>query len=222
MEAMAATSTGSTADAGPAAGGAKEALREAFERRLEPGRALADEAEPIARACHAMAVRFHRGGRLIVFGNGGACADAQHVAVEFVHPVIVGKRALPALALTGDVATLTGIAAADGVEEMFAAPLRALAEPGDIALGLSPDGRCVNVRRGLETARAMGLLTIALTGHGDGGGLARDGVVDHLLTARSSDPLVVKELHVTVYHVLWELVHVFLERPGLLETGEVG
>jgi D-sedoheptulose 7-phosphate isomerase len=200
---------------------AGEAVRRAFERRLEPGLALADEAERIARACHAMAVRFHGGGRLVVFGNGGACADAQHVAVEFVHPVIMGKRALPALALTGDVATLTGIAAADGVEEMFAAQLRALAAPGDIAFGLSPGGRCGNVRRALETARGMGLLTIALTG-ADGGDLARSGAVDHLLTARSGDPLLVKEMHVTVYHVLWELVHVFLERPGPLANEGVG
>ncbi|MFC5746244.1 D-sedoheptulose-7-phosphate isomerase [Actinomadura rugatobispora] len=200
---------------------AREAVRRAFDRRLEPGRALAGEADRIARACRAMAVRFHRGGRLIVFGNGGACADAQHVAVEFVHPVIVGKRALPALALTGDVATLTGIAAADGVEEMFAAQLRALAAPEDIALGLSPGGRCGNVRGALETAHGMGLLTVALTGEG-GGFLARNPAVDHLLTARAGDPLLVKEMHVTVYHVLWELVHVFLERPGLLEKEGVG
>ncbi|XVQ14055.1 D-sedoheptulose-7-phosphate isomerase [Spirillospora sp. CA-255316] len=200
---------------------AEEAVRRAFDRRLEPGRALADEAERIARACHDMAARFHGGGRLIVFGNGGACADAQHVAVEFVHPVIMGKRALPALALTGDVATLTGIAAADGVEEMFAAQLRALAAPEDIALGLSPAGRCGNVRRALETARGLGLLTIALTG-ANGGDLTRDGAVDHLLTVRTGDPHLVKEMHVTVYHVLWELVHVFLGRPGLLETEEVG
>jgi D-sedoheptulose 7-phosphate isomerase len=81
-----------------------------FGLRGDPARELAGQAGAVAEACHAMAVRFHRGGRLIVFGTGGPSADAQHVAVEFVHPVIVGKRALPAISLTADVATVTGVA----------------------------------------------------------------------------------------------------------------
>ncbi|QFG27212.1 SIS domain-containing protein [Actinomadura sp. WMMB 499] len=159
-----------------------------------------------------MAVRFHAGGRLIVFGNAGACTDAQHVAVEFVHPVVVGKRALPAFALTGDVAALTAIAEADGFAEVYAAQLRTLARPDDIALGLSADGRCASVRRGLAAAAELGLLTVALTG---GDGDAGQGA-DHVLRARTGDPLVAGEVHVTVYHVLWELVHVFFEHPGTL------
>jgi len=187
----------------------------AFARRAAAGRLLAAEAENIARACHDMAVRFHRGGKLIVFGNGVQATDAQHVSVEFVHPVIVGKRALPAMTLTGDVATITGVARRDGFAEVFAHQLRHLAAPADIALGVTPDGRCQNVRRGLEAGRELGLLTIALAG-GGGGDLAASRAVDHLLLAGSEDPLVVKEVHVTVYHVLWELVHVFFEQPGLL------
>jgi len=162
-----------------------------------------------------MAVRFHRGGKLIVFGNGGTATDAQHVVVEFVHPVIVGKRALPAISLTNDPATLTGIARSDGFEAVFAAQLRLLASPEDIALGLSVDGRCANVREALREASGMGLLTVALTG-GDGGDIARDGAADHVLVAGGTDPCVVKEVHVTTYHILWELVHVFFEQPGLL------
>ncbi|MEC3981715.1 D-sedoheptulose-7-phosphate isomerase [Amycolatopsis sp. H20-H5] len=190
-----------------------------FERRVAPMGDLADQADEVARACHAMAVRFHEGGKLIVFGNGGPSTDAQHVAVEFVHPVIVGKRALPALSLTADVATLTGIANRAGLAEVFAHQLRVLAEPVDIALGISTDGDCENVLRGLEVARASGLLTVALVG-GDGGRIAGSAAADHLLVARSSDPRVVKEVHVTAYHVLWELVHVFFENPGVL-TPEV-
>ncbi len=187
-----------------------------FEHRLVAGRALGDDAELVARACHDMARRFARGGKLIVFGSGAAATDAQHLAVEFVHPVIVGKRAFPALSLTGDVATLTGVASRDGVSEVFARQLRLLADPDDIALGLSTDGRCELVRRGLEAARQRGLLTVALTG-GDGGPIARQQLADHVFVARSSDPRVVKEVHVTTYHVLWELVHVFFEHPGVLE-----
>jgi D-sedoheptulose 7-phosphate isomerase len=186
-----------------------------FQRRAEPLEGLADHAEDVARTCHAMAERFHRGGKLIVFGNGGPSTDAQHVAVEFVHPVIVGKRALPAISLTTDVATMTGVAAQVGFDEVFAHQLRYLAEPADIALGLSVDGNCRNVLRGLQAARELGALTIALLG-GDGGAIGADDSVDHVLTAGSDDPRVVKEVHVTTYHVLWELVHVFFEHPGVL------
>ena len=79
-----------------------------WQRRRIAGLALVDQAEAIPLACYDMAQRFHQGGKLIAFGNGGSSTDAQHIAVEFVHPVMVGKRALPALALTNDMATLTG------------------------------------------------------------------------------------------------------------------
>lgn len=194
-----------------------DAVRSAFDRRVGPGRALAGEAETIAWACHAMAVRFSGGGRLIVFGNAGSSADAQHIAVEFVHPVIVGKRALPAISLTNDGSTLTAIARSEGFDQIFAAQLRLFARPRDIALGCSPDGRCVNVLRGLSAARELGLLTVALVG-GDGGEIARGSLADHVVTARSDDPCLVKELHVTTYHIMWELVHVFFDHPGLLRT----
>ena len=191
-----------------------------FESRSDPARELAGQAGAVAEACHAMAVRFHRGGKLVVFGTGGARTDAQHVAVEFVHPVIVGKRALPAIALTTDVATVTGIAERDGVAAIFAHQLRYLASPADIALGIAAGGDSPSVRAGLETARELGLLTIALVG-ADGGPIASSEAVDHLLTVSSGDPRVVKELQVTTYHILWELVHVFFEQPGVLGPGVV-
>jgi D-sedoheptulose 7-phosphate isomerase len=160
---------------------------EAFARRSAPANALADDAEAIAKACRAMAERFARGGRLLVFG---AEADAAHVVVEFVHPVIVGKRALPALALPGpDPAT----------------QLALVAEPADIALGIAT-GPDQAVRRTLAVAGERGLLTVALLG-AEGADLP----AEHRLVVRSPDPLVVRELQVSTYHVLWELAHVFLE-----------
>lgn len=186
-----------------------------FELRSDPARDLAGQAAAVAEACHAMAVRFHRGGRLIVFGTGGPSTDAQHVAVEFVHPVIVGKRALPAISLTADIATVTGIAEHEGIDAIFGHQIRYLAEPADIALGISADGDNGSVLTGLATARDMGLLTIALVG-GDGGQIAAAHVAEHLLTVTSDDPCVIKETQVTTYHVLWELVHVFFEQPGVL------
>jgi len=190
-----------------------------FERRVTPLAEFVNSAGVIADACAAMAGRFEAGGTLLVFGNGGPSTDAQHVAVEFVHPVIMGKRALPALSLTGDVATLTGVANTDGMSEAFAHQIRILGRPADIAFGISTDGNCRNVALGLRAARDRGLLTIALVGggrDGDGGTIVRERLADHVICAPSDDPQVIKEVHVTAYHLLWELVHVFLERPGVL------
>jgi D-sedoheptulose 7-phosphate isomerase len=140
------------------------AATDALDQRVKPVEALADDAAQVAAACHAMAIRFHRGGKLVCFGSGGPSTDAQHIAVEFVHPVIVGKRALPAISLTGDVATLTSVAAREGYAEVYAHQLRHLAAPDDIALGVSVDGDDPAVLRGLEVAAELGLLTIALVG----------------------------------------------------------
>ncbi|HXZ66002.1 MAG TPA: SIS domain-containing protein [Streptosporangiaceae bacterium] len=192
-----------------------------FDRREQPVCDLAEQAAGVAAACHQMAIRFHRGGKLIVFGTGGASTDAEHVAVEFMHPVIVGKRALPAISLTADVATVTGVAARSGMAAIFSHQLRYLAAPADIALGLSADGNCASVLSGLLTAHDLGLLTIALAG-GDGGALVACPAVDHLLILRSADLRIVKELQVTAYHVLWELVHVLFEQPGVLAPGVTG
>jgi D-sedoheptulose 7-phosphate isomerase len=187
-----------------------------FERRIIPGTALVDEAEAIARACADMARRFHDGGKLIVFGNGAAATDAAHVAVEFVHPVIVGKRALPALSLSNDAAALTGLAEEHGLAGIYAAQLELIADPSDIALGICGPGSLDSVQRGLAEARRLGLLTVALTGrYPDGAGAAV--LAEHVLRAESDDPRIVKEIHVTMYHVLWELVHVFFEQPGVLQ-----
>ena len=166
---------------------AGEQASKAFARRSEPTAGLAAQADAVAQACHAMAVRFHQGAKLVVFGTGAASTDAQHVAVEFVHPVIVGKRALPAISLTTDVATVTGIAEREGMDAIFSHQLRYLAAPSDIALGICATGGCGSVLAGLAVARQLGMLTIALAG-GDGGAIAAGPAADHVLLARSDDP----------------------------------
>ncbi len=172
------------------------------------------EAGRLAELCHAMARRFIRGGRLIAFGAGPAATDAQHVSVEFVHPVIVGKRALPALALPNDIPTSLGLAVGDG-GDLFVRPLEAEGLADDIALGMvhGPDDPGVEpVGRALQRASAAGMLTIALTGP-----CGRDRLAaGHLFEVGSEDPFKVQEVHETLYHVLWELVHVFFEHKGLL------
>ena len=186
-----------------------------FERSMSvPEAFFASEAGRIAEACWAMARRFHQGGRLLAFGNGAWATDAQHVSVEFVHPVIVGKRALPALALTNDSATLSGLMAGGVADMPFARQLRVLARPQDIAMGFSADGHDANVVAALNVAGQMGLLTLGLTG-GDGGLLKQAGI-DFCFTVQAHDPLAIQETHETLYHVLWELVHIFFEHEGLL------
>ncbi|GAA1513592.1 SIS domain-containing protein [Sphaerisporangium rubeum] len=197
---------------------ARTAVDEAFRRRDAAGVRLAEDAERIATACRRMAERFRSGGKLIVFGTGGAGTDASHVAVEFMHPVVVGTRALPAIALGNDATTVTGVGGRAGLAEAFAHQVRRYAEPQDMALGISQDGHCPAVLRGLEAAHELGLYTLALTG-GDGGPIARSPAVVHALVADSPDPAVVKEIHVTAYHVLWELVHVFHARAGAGRPG---
>lgn len=167
-----------------------------------PRRFFQAHADSISRACLAMAQRFERGGRLLVVGQGAQASDAEHVAVEFVHPVLVGKRALPALALPGETSSLL-------------ARLATLAQPSDIVMTLDLDGHGPAALAALGFARSAGLLTIALTGAA-GGAMRRDAMADHLFVVDATDALVIQETHETLYHVLWELVHLFFE-PGVAQ-----
>ena len=164
---------------------------------------LNHEQERIARVCFDMARAFSQGATLIVYGTGPAASDAAHVAVEFMHPVIVGKRALPALALSND--------------PSGASRLRHLPRPGDIALGLTHTWADAEIEGWLSRLSRQGLLTIGLGGApmpGEASTLHH--AVDHALIVPSTDPIVVQEVQETTYHILWELVHVFFEHPGLL------
>ena len=155
--------------------------------------------DEIVRACEQMANRFRQGGRLFVFGTGASVSDAQHVSVEFVHPVIVGKRALPALALGSTERSHDG-------DDRFDRELQSLADPRDIALGLSAGTPDVATRRGLTAARERGMLTVAIGGSGTTASAA-----DIVFAVPAPDPFVTQEVQETLYHVLWELVHVFLD-----------
>ena len=149
-----------------------------------------------------MAERFARGGRLVALGvSPAARSDVRHVTVEFVHPVIVGKRALPAIGLTRDGGPLAG-------------QVGLITEPDDIVIAfgaLEPGGE--EVRAALAEARERGCLTIAFEA---------DAGAEWELPPQSADPSVRQELAETAYHVLWELVHVFFEHRGLLEGREAG
>lgn len=158
---------------------------------------------PLLRAVDAIAAAFENGQALLVFGNGGSAADAQHFAAEFVGRFQRDRRAVPALALTTDTSALTAIGNDRGFAEIFARQIEAFGAPGDVAVGITTSGRSANVVEGLKTAAARGMTTIALTGAdgAEAGALADIHLaVPHEVTAR------VQEAHVALLHVICELV----------------
>jgi D-sedoheptulose 7-phosphate isomerase len=176
-------------------------LDELLGPRREANRAFFEaEAERLARCCHRMAERFARGGRLVALGSSPAArSDARHVAVEFVHPVIVGKRALPAIGLAGEGGSLRS-------------QVRLVAEPDDIAIAFEVDAdRAGETASALGLARDRGCLTIAFRS---------TEAAEWEFDPPTDDPFVRQELIETLYHVLWELVHVFFEHRGLLSGRE--
>ena len=157
-------------------------------------------------ACAAKLARaFDEGGRLFVFGNGGSACDAEHVAVEFMHPIFEKRPALPATALTTGPALLTAVGNDQDFALVFTQQLRALARRGDVALGISTSGKSANVNRALACAREMGLFTIGMSG--TDGGKTKD-ICDVPFTVESYSIHRIQETHVTLLHVLWDLVHV--------------
>ena len=146
---------------------------------------FAAEAPRLAEVCHEMSKRFLAGGRLLAFGNGSAATDAQHVSVEFVHPVIVGKRALPALDLGPD----------------FERRLPVVLQPEDMVMGFAFPEADEPVERTLRAARERGALTFSLTGEAG----------EYSFSPPDRDPFVIQEVFEVLYHVLWETVHVYFE-----------
>jgi len=184
--------------------------RESADVKEQFFRAEADRIEALVRA---MAGRFSSGGRLYVMGNGGSATDAQHISVEFFHPIVEKRKPLPALALTADQALLTAISNDRDFAKVFADQLRVLARPGDMALAVSTSGKSPNLVQALETARGLGLLTIAFTGK-DGGRLPD--LAEYCFVVPSFSIHRIQETHVTLYHIVWDLVHVALGEDDVI------
>jgi D-sedoheptulose 7-phosphate isomerase len=176
------------------------ALREGAELRLRVAEACADD---VVRAARALERALRAGGKVLLFGNGGSAADAQHVAAELVGRFARERAPLPAVALTTDTSALTAISNDYGFEQVFARQLLALGRAGDVAVAISTSGRSRNVLVAAEAARARGLTVVALTG-GDGGDLAR--LADICVNVPSSDTARVQECHLAVEHVICDMV----------------
>jgi len=146
---------------------------------------------------------FERGNKLLLFGNGGSAADAQHIAAEFVNRFIIDRPPLPAIALTTDTSILTSISNDSAFQEIFARQIKALGKDGDIVIGLSTSGNSPNVIKAFEVAKEMGMKTVALTGN-DGGMLAK--LADVPLVVSSSSTPRIQETHILAGHILCEMV----------------
>ena len=162
-----------------------------------------DHADRIVQVATLIANAFRNGHKVLLFGNGGSSTDAAHIAAEFVGRYQRERVPLPAIALATDIAAITCIANDYGYEELFARQVRAHGRPGDIAIGISTSGNSPNVLKGVEAARDCGLTTIAWTGAGSG---KLAGLVDYPFIVPSTVTSRIQESHITLGHVLCELV----------------
>lgn len=166
-------------------------------------RAAGESAGAVVAVADAMLAAFGRGAKVLIFGNGGSAADAQHFACELVGRFLRERRALPAVALTADMTAVTAIANDYGFDRVFVRQIEALGRPGDIAVGISTSGTSANVLAALQCAKSRGLKTVAFTGGGGGPiGAAADLHVNvpHDVTPR------IQELHRTLIHAVCDLI----------------
>jgi len=153
------------------------------------------------------------GNKILLFGNGGSAADAQHLAAEFVNRFVIERPPLPAIALTTDSSVITSIGNDYDFSEVFSKQIRAIGQAGDIAWGISTSGNSVNVLKGMEVAKKIGLVTVAFTGK-DGGNIAK--IADFSINVSSSVTARIQEAHITAGHAICDLVDIKLfQKPDL-------
>ena len=170
-------------------------------------------AEQIEAMSREMAARFSRGKKLLVMGNGGSLCDALHFSVEFTHPIIEKRRGFPVIPLMTDIATMTAISNDLDYSRLFINQLQLLGQPGDMVLAVSTSGKSPNLIYALEAAREQQLLTIAWLGK-DGGRLAE--LADYAFVVPSYSIHRIQEVHATLVHVAWDLIHLALGEEDVI------
>jgi D-sedoheptulose 7-phosphate isomerase len=174
---------------------------------------LSRYADSIGELCEKMAERFRDGHRLWVMGNGGSACDAEHVAVEFVHPIIEKRRALPAFDLVSQIPVVTAISNDKDFARVFVDQIELLGQPGDMALAISTSGNSPNLIYALEAGRKKGMLTIGFSGR-DGGRLAD--TAEYCFTVPSFSTHRIQESHVALLHIVWDLTHVAMGEEDVI------
>jgi D-sedoheptulose 7-phosphate isomerase len=173
--------------------------------------------EQIAQAVKVLAERLSLGNQLLIFGNGGSAADAQHIATELVASFYLQRKALPALALTTNTSTLTAIGNDHNFDLVFSRQIEAYGKPGDVAIGISTSGRSRNVFQGLKKGRELGLYTVALTG---ANGKDLQSTADICISVPSQDTPRIQESHILIGHILCEYVEATLFEAALNKPGK--
>lgn len=173
--------------------------------------------DAIVRTVDAIVGAFDREGKVLIFGNGGSAADAQHLAAELVGRFVRERRALPAIALTTDTSVLTSIGNDYAFDRVFARQIEALGHATDVAIGISTSGVSANVVAGLAAAKAKGMTTVALTGR-DGGPIGA--AADIHLNVPSASTARVQEVHRTLLHVICELIELRITDEGRRTTDD--
>ena len=183
----------------------KEAIVKAFEDSARTKKAfLRDNMETLLSVIEVIAEAFLRGNKLLLFGNGGSAADAQHIAAEFVNRFRMDRPPLPALSLTTDTSAITSIANDFDYKEIFAKQVKALGKVGDVALAISTSGNAENVLAAIDACKKLKIATVGLSG-GDAGKMARK--VDYLLcVSEGKNTARIQETHILVGHVICEMI----------------
>ena len=195
----------------------KEEITRIFQASIEAkADFLRTQSSELIAATDTVIRTLRAGGKILLFGNGGSAADAQHLAAEFVNRYLIDRPPLPAIALTTDSSALTSIANDYGPVDIFAKQIQALGKDNDVAIALSTSGNSANVLRGLESCRTIGMPTIGLTG-GNGGAMAA--LVDHCLcVAATTVTPRIQETHILIGHVICEMVDRRLYGTGRPES----
>jgi D-sedoheptulose 7-phosphate isomerase len=183
----------------------KSIVERSFVESIEAKRrCLKNNHESLIRAANVIVEAFNNESKLMIFGNGGSAADAQHIAAEFVNKFMIERPPLPAMALTTDTSILTAVGNDDlTFEEIFSKQIKALGMEGDVAWGISTSGESANVLAGLRVARNRGLRTIAMTGSSTGK-MAEFAQI--LLGVDAENTARIQECHITMAHIICELV----------------
>jgi D-sedoheptulose 7-phosphate isomerase len=191
----------------------KNEITQAFQESADVKlRFIRQNAEALLQVVRMIVKAFKEGNKVLLFGNGGSAADAQHIAAEFVNRFLIDRPSLPAIALTTDTSILTSIANDYAFADVFAKQVKALGREGDVAIGISTSGAAANVIKAIRVARDMGIQTVGLTGK-DGGELAR--IVDLALLVDSPSIPRIQEVHITIGHVVCEMVdRMLFQQPG--------
>ena len=177
-----------------------------FDRSLAALQAAAMDAplrQLVGEIAQAITLSMRGGGKLLIAGNGGSAADAQHLAAEFLSRYLIDRRPLPALALTTDTSVLTAVGNDYGFDHVFERQLRGLGRPGDVFLAISTSGRSPNVLHALEAARDLGLVSVGFSGAADTGMRA---LCRHFLAVASQETAIVQQIHMVAGHAICALV----------------